>query len=122
MKKILLNLLLCVSVICSGCATIFTSDSQNITFGSEPEGANIKVGPYECITPCAIEIPKGKNFTIEASYDGQKKVVPLTTKMAGSTLINILFWPGFIIDALTGNIKKYDPTHYDFVFEIEKEN
>lgn len=122
MKKILLNLLLCSSVIFSGCATIFTSDSQNITFASEPEGANIKVGPYDCITPCALKIPKGKNFTIEASYDGQKKVVPLTTKMAGSTLINILFWPGFIVDALTGNIKKYNPSHYDFVFESVKED
>lgn len=121
MKKTLLNLFLCASLICSGCATVFTSDSQNIIFDSDPEGANIKVGPYECVTPCALEIPKGKNYTIEATYDEQKKVVPLTTKMAGSTLINILFWPGFIVDALTGNIKKYSPTHYNFVFETQQE-
>ncbi|XVN44021.1 MAG: hypothetical protein RCG16_08350 [Rickettsia hoogstraalii] len=27
------------------------------------------------------------------------------------TLINVLFWPGFIVDALSGSYKKY-PSHY----------
>lgn len=117
MKKFALMILLFVYlIIASGCATIFTDDSQNITFDSEPEGARIKIGPYTGITPCALLIPKGKNFAIEASYGAKKQVQPLTTKMAGSTLINILFWPGFIVDAMTGNIKKYDPDHYTFNF------
>jgi len=102
----------------SGCATILSSDSQNITFNSEPQGANIKVGPYECITPCSLKIPKGQQYVIEASYAGEKKIVPLTKKMAGSTFWNILFWPGFLVDAITGNIKKYEPEHYSFNFSM----
>ncbi len=121
MKKTLLaTLFFAVLTYSSGCATIFSGDSQNITFNSVPEGANIKVGPYEGVTPCAILIPKGQNYAIEAHYLGQKKVVPLTTKMTGSTFWNILFWPGFIVDAITGNIKKYDPNHYNFNFTQEK--
>jgi hypothetical protein len=34
-----------------------------------------------------------------------------------TTLVNVLFWPGFIVDAVTGAYKKY-PSHY--VVSMEK--
>jgi len=100
----------------SGCATVLSDDSQHIDFTSNPPGAHVKVGPYECTTPCYLLIPKNKNYMVEASYGSQVKRVPLTRAVAGSTFLNILFWPGFIVDAITGNIKKYEPTSYDFTF------
>jgi hypothetical protein len=30
--------------------------------------------------------------------------------------VNILFWPGLIIDLATGAMFEYDPTHYSFDF------
>lgn len=122
MKQTLLVLCLCLLIMYGGgCATIFTYDSQNrITFDSTPEGAHIKVGPYECNTPCALAIPKNQNYIIEATYNEQKKITPLTKKIAASTFFNIIFWPGFLVDAITGNIKKYDPDYYTFTFSTPK--
>lgn len=106
-----------ILIVISGCATLFTKDSQRITFNSKPKGAHIQVGPYDCTTPCSLLIPKGKSYSIEATYQDQKKVVPLTQKMHGATLVNILFWPGFIVDSMTDKIEKYEPTEYMFHFE-----
>lgn len=101
----------------SGCATILTQDTQNVTVTSDPPGADVQIGPYKCVTPCVLQIPKGKNYAIDVKYGEQKQSVPLTKGVAGTTLINILFWPGFIVDAITGNVQKYNPTEYNFTFE-----
>jgi len=117
-KQTIITLSICVGMlVVVGCATIFTKDSQQITFNSKPKGAHIQVGPYECKTPCSLLIPKGKSYSIEATYKGQRKVVPLTQKMHGATLVNVLFWPGFVVDSMTDKIEKYDPAEYMFHFE-----
>jgi hypothetical protein len=113
MKRLLVGLLL---LFCGGCATLLTEDTQNITITSCPVGAEATIGPYSCICPCVLQIPKGQTYSIDVKYQGQKQSVPLTKKVAGTTFINILFFPGFIVDAITGDIKKYAPTEYSFVF------
>ena len=116
--KTIITVTICIGLLAfSGCATLFTKDSQQITFNSKPTGVHIRVGPYECKTPCSLLIPKGKSYSIESTYKGQKKVVPLTQKMQGATLINVLFWPGFVVDSMTDKIEKYEPTDYMFHFE-----
>ncbi len=116
MKKTVLTFLLCAFVFVTGCATVLTQDTQNITVTSDPPGADVQIGPYKCVTPCVLQIPKGKNYAIDVKYGEQKQSVPLTKGVAGTTLINILFWPGFIVDAITGNVQKYNPTEYNFTF------
>lgn len=116
MRKILA---LSIMVLCSGCSTLFTDSSQQVTFVSKPEGAHIEVGPYECTTPCTILIPRKSNFAVKATYQGKKKVVPFEKTMAGSTVLNILFWPGFIVDGMTGNTQKFANTHFVFDFTGE---
>ena len=118
MKKLLLTAsLFLMTMWCCGCATVLTKDTQNITVNSQPPGAKVQIGPYKGITPCVLQIPKGKNYAIDVNYGEQKQSVPLTKQVAGTTLINILFWPGFIVDAITGNVQKYEPTEYNFTFE-----
>ncbi len=112
MKKLLLVLV----VSCSGCSTLFTDSSQQITFVSKPEGAHIEVGPYECTTPCTMLIPRKSNYAVTATYKGKKKVVPFEKTIAGSTVLNVLFWPGFIVDGMTGNTQKFSNTHFVFDF------
>ena len=100
----------------SGCSTLFTDSSQQITFVSKPEGAHIEVGPYECTTPCTMLIPRKTNYAVKATYKDKKKVAPFEKTIAGSTIINALFWPGFIVDGITGNTQKFKNTHFAFDF------
>lgn len=116
MKKKILNSLLCISIFMAGCGTILTKDIQNISLSSKPPGADVRIGPYTGITPCVLQIPKGKTYAIDVMYDDEKQSVPLTKTIAGTSLINILFPLGFIVDAITGKVQKYKPTEYHFDF------
>ena len=49
-----------------------------------------------------------------ATYRDKKKVVPFEKTMAGSTVFNVLFWPSFIVDGMTGNTQKFSNTHFAF--------
>jgi len=115
MKKIALLFIFLVA----GCSTLFTDSSQQITFVSKPEGAQIKVGPYECTTPCNMLIPRKTNYAVTATYGDKKKVVSFEKTIAGSTILNVLFWPGFIVDGMAGNTQKFSNTHFVFDFTGE---
>jgi len=116
MKKSILCSLLALLIFTQGCCSIFTSDPQTVSVGSEPPGADVTIGPHEGVTPYSIRLPRGKNYVIEASYEGETKSKVLERKIEGVYWINILFWPGLIIDLATGAMYEYDPTHYSFNF------
>ena len=100
-----------------GCCSIFAPGSQNISVDSVPQGAKIKIGPYDGIAPYKVSIPKGKNYMISATYENKKKTETLHKSIDGIYWANILFWPGLIVDAATGKMYKYDPDNYTFKFK-----
>ena len=117
MKKfVVLIILISFTLSGSGCCTIFCGGSQMITVNSKPEGAKVQLGSLQGVTPYQVKIPKGKDYAIRVSYAGKTQATPLEKKVDGVFWINILIWPGLIIDAATGNMYKYDPTSYDFDF------
>ena len=101
---------------CLGCATLLTPDNKQVTFNSRPSGALIQVGPYECTTPGSLLIPKGQQYSITARFENQKQVLPLTQSIDKITFFNVLFPPGFFLDAITDKIQKYSPKEYMFEF------
>ena len=110
---------LSVSMI-GGCATILSGTSQNITISSEPPGAHVKIGLQSGKTPVTLQVPKGKDYPVEVTYESKKKVLGLTRTFDAIGLINILFWPGFIVDAVSGAITKYDPDTFMVDFTEEE--
>ena len=100
----------------TGCCSIFAGGGQVVTVKSNPEGAKVQLGSLEGTTPYQVKLPKGKDYTIRVTYAGQTQTTPLEKKVDGLFWVNILFWPGLIIDAATGNMYKYDPTEYHFDF------
>ncbi|MDD2437279.1 MAG: hypothetical protein PHG27_04915 [Massilibacteroides sp.] len=122
-----LFLLLFSVLLMSSCATIFTSSRQVITFSGQ-EGTKI----YDTSTNIKLaEIGSGKTATasikkklsdkqLVAKKDGYK-TTPLLLESSFNTtsLWNILFWPGFIVDLGTGQMNKWDNTY--IVVEMEKE-
>ena len=99
-----------VLIACSGCATLVSGTKQTITVDSDPPGALVRIGEYTGTTPVTLRIPKGKDYRVEVSRGADKRMVTLNRNLDPVTLLNLIppMWPGFIIDAMTGAITKYD--------------
>ena len=109
------------------CCTLFTSSDQSITFAG-PEGTKI----YDTYTNIKIaEIGESKMVTVRIKKKVESKT--LIAKKEGyrpsplllestfnpTTLWNILFWPGFIVDFGTQKISKWDNTYINI--DLEKD-
>jgi len=103
-----------------GCCTIFTGDSLYIEINSNPQGAKVKVGPYMGVTPYSVQMPNGKDYVITAEYNGKTETLPLNRSIETLYWVNILFWPGLIVDFATGNMYEYNPMQYNFDFRSEQ--
>jgi hypothetical protein len=83
---------------------------------SKPEGATVKIGAHKGKTPYSVVLSRGKDYVISASYQGKTETIAMNKSIEPVYWVNILFWPGLIIDLATGKMFKYEPTHYDFDF------
>jgi len=106
-----LTLVVVFAAASTGCATLISGTSQNVTVLSSPPGAHVRIGHQGGVTPITLCVPKGKDYPIEISQGADKRVVPLNRNVDVFTFLNIIppLWPGFIVDAATGSITKYDP-------------
>lgn len=118
MKKSMLILVFCGAFMFNGCATILSGTSDDITFNSNPTGATIlidglKVGKTPSVQ--TIKRPGFSDKTVTLKLEGHDdRTFKLQKTLNAVTICNIGIGgvPGFIIDALTGSIYKYDRTNY----------
>lgn len=98
----------------SGCATVFAPSKDVITVNSDDKDTKIFAdGNFIGTGTAQYTIPRGKSAMLTAEKKGCASQVMQTEKsLVGITFLNILFWPGFIVDAATGAIQKTDPTIY----------
>ncbi len=110
MQKIRLGLLCGAMLALSGCATIFGDNSRAIHINTAPSGATIIVdnGQTSISTPGDVVVPTPWSPTTirveKTGYQTQTFVVDPIFQPVG--LWNILFWPGFIVDACTGDMMR----------------
>ncbi|MBL7186294.1 MAG: PEGA domain-containing protein [Phycisphaerae bacterium] len=116
MKKSILCALLVALVFAQGCCSIFTSGPQTVSVDSEPPGAKVQIGPHKGVTPYQVSLPRGKNFVITATYGDKTETHTLQKSIEPAYWVNILIWPGLLIDLATGKMYKYEPTEYEFDF------
>ena len=116
MKKSILCVLLAIAFMSQGCCSIFTPNPQLISVDSKPEGAKVRIGQHKGTTPYSVSLPKGNSYIVEASYAGETQSLAMNKNIEPVYWVNILFWPGLIIDLATGKMWKYEPTHYEFDF------
>ena len=121
MKKYFLFFITAVFFLYSGCATIFKGSKEEISFTSEPEGANIIINnAEEGVTPMKIKLHRGKEYVVEIWKSGfKKKTYRLSyTINAGWLILDIVAGlVGVIVDAATGNWNDFDVNHYKTVLE-----
>lgn len=97
----------------SGCASIAGDNTRMVKVESVPAGADIFVDNQNYgVTPSVITLPSniygGKTVTLKKEgYKDQTMVV--NSKFQPIALLDIFFWPTFIVDGATGNLVKIDP-------------
>lgn len=110
-------LIVICAVATSGCATITRGSKDFFHIESEPTGATVALSNgLNCVTPCAMELPRKRPFTASFSLEGHKpltaEVVPKqaaagTAGMAGNVLIGGLI--GIVADSTSGAMKDLYP-------------
>ncbi len=126
MTKFKILALLSITLGIAGCATIFSgstqainikvvdSDTQGMLDGARCTVTDGSGGTYSVGNNPGSVVVNRSSGTIQVNC---KKIGyrQLNTAVGDSfnatTLVNILFWPGFLVDAMSGAYKKY-PSHY----------
>lgn len=104
------------ALLLSGCATLFSGTDDQVTFRSEPSGAKVIIdGITVATTPATVEVdrPGLEDRDVTVQLEGYDPMTfELDKEFNKTSILNIFFWPGFVIDALTGAMFKFDKTNY----------
>ena len=121
-KGFLLLLLVCTTIILSGCATLFNEKEPAVSFMSDPSSAQVYVnGANMGETPCTIRLKTNKEYTIEFRKDGYQTKTYFLTNEVGALWIVLDVLAGFvpiIVDAATG--AWYDFSEENIVVVLEQ--
>ena len=117
-------LILSILILTSSCATIMTGKTQEVTFDSEPQGAEVAVnGRVIGKTPTTIQLDKKQDQSVSFKLEGYKtQTRRLETKIQGFFWGNIVLG-GFIgstTDGITGGMHEYSPNQYYITLSKDK--
>lgn len=121
MRSISIILIVALSTVVTGCATIASGTTQEVTFQSTPAGALVKVnGKPIGETPITVQLDKKADQTLTFEKDGYK-----TFSTAMTTTTDGWFWGNIIIGGLLGSttdmasgaINEYAPSQYIVTLE-----
>ena len=120
MRSSIVTLAAVLAVLCagSGCATIARSTgignsagSDLVVINSTPPGATVHIDGVQIgVTPLTVTVsPRARNMTF--AKDGYNAVtIPIPKDWNAWTIANVLWIPGVVVDAVTGNIRKVQGT------------
>ena len=119
--KVLSVALLCATLFCSSCATLFTPTKQKVTFTGESgiglyDGAK-KLGETDNDGTATVKVRKSlSDKTLFAKKEGYAKTpVQVESVFNPISILNLFSVFGWAIDAATGKLCKYDSD----IIEIE---
>jgi hypothetical protein len=99
-----------------GCATVFSPSADQVSFTSDPEGAEVWLdGELVGHTPVIHRIDRQtfstKRVTVRArGYESA--TFPLSKSFNKVAILNLTLWPSWITDALSGSMIEYAPRSY----------
>ena len=120
MKRIVLGILILGLFLSMGCASVLKGTSQDVTFDSSPQGAEVYVdGGNMGKTPLTLTLKKNAYDNIMVKKEGfETQNIPLEKSFDGVAIINI-FWDLSTTDLITGALYEYKPNQY--FFEMKKD-
>ncbi|MBX3708619.1 MAG: hypothetical protein KIT56_01490 [Gammaproteobacteria bacterium] len=123
-----------IALILTGCATILSGTSQVINVKVVNSADQSLLSNVSCTVtdgngstysivsnPAVINVSKGNGaIIINCRKPGYRQLnMAVGDNFNALTVVNVLFWPGFIVDAVSGAYKKY-PSHYMISMEKMK--
>ncbi len=96
----------------SGCASVAGDNSKVVQVNSKPAGAKVYVNNVPMgTTPTQISVNNTWSPTLltlkKKGYEDTNAQVNTAFQPIG--ILNVFFWPGFIVDAASGNMMKVAP-------------
>jgi hypothetical protein len=114
---------LATALVLTGCASIFSGKTQDVSFQSTPSGATVSLSGVPIgATPISTMIQRKNDQTLTVSKEGYKTFsAQMTTKIEPWFWGNILFGGiiGSVTDAVTGSMYEYAPGQYLVTLEQE---
>lgn len=120
------KLIIFAALFLSSCGTMLSGTEQDINIKIVDQNNNLLEGTACLVTdarngthilhsnPGIIKVARANKgiLTIDCKKPGYKQLnMHVGDSFNSATIVNILFWPGFIIDAAAGSYNKY-PSHY----------
>ena len=104
----------------SSCATLFSGASENITFSSDPDGAEIIIDGFsEGETPTTITVNKSVDGIVSYQKEGyETKEFKLKREFDNIAFLNFFGLIGWVVDYITGALYDISTKNYDY--ELEK--
>lgn len=118
--------LISLTVLLQSCATVFSGTSQTIHIKSVETTTNQLLDGVNCIVtdgsggnqtvignPGSVIVSRSNcNVQVTCKKEGYRQLnTAVGDSFNATSLVNVLFWPGFLVDVATGAYKKY-PSHY----------
>jgi len=120
--KMFFVLVLCVYL--TGCATLFKGTTEEVSFNSDPQKAEVWVnGTNMGTTPLALKLGSKKTYQIEFKKDGFKsKAYNITNHIGAGWIILDVFsgLVGVVIDAATGAWYSLDQKNVNAILEAQQ--
>lgn len=100
----------------SGCATVFSPSSDEVSFTSLPENAEVwldgtLIGHTPLVHRMDCQTFHTKRITVR-SPGHQTQSFPLSKSFNKVAILNLTLWPSWITDALSGSMIEYAPNSY----------
>lgn len=123
--KVILTIF-CSAFLLQGCATIFSSSTQTIHIKAVDNDTKEIIDDCSCVVtdgsggsyvvtsnPGTANVHRSQGAVqVNCRKEGYRQInTSVGDSFNATTLVNVLFWPGFLVDAATGAYKKY-PSHY----------
>ncbi|MDQ2994950.1 MAG: hypothetical protein M3R00_08435 [Pseudomonadota bacterium] len=114
-----------VTVLMAGCATVMTGTSQPVHVQAIDANTQQILSGARCVVvdgegntlpmqsnPGSVLVTKGKGtLNVRCTKPGYRQSqIGVGQSFNAWTVVNVLFWPGLIVDAATGAMQKY-PSH-----------
>jgi hypothetical protein len=116
MRLSLIDVLLLITPVlaANGCATILSSDKQEVKLKAYPPDARVAVDGQDA-QQGAVQLSREKQHYVDVSKDGyDARRITLKQTINPMFFVNVallpFFWVGMLVDAMTGRMNELEPT------------
>ena len=116
----ILKIMLCAAslIIMSGCSSMFGDNDRIVNVSSVPKGATVTVNSMEVADPTPTKVVVTNMWSptiISVEKPGCKpKQMVVKPEFQKIGLLNLFIFPGFIVDAITGDMMKVPESQRNF--------